>query len=207
MDLPLPAGKAPAGGAEGLQAPLRALEASYGPPFAPFPPSPPYGPYPPPPAYGYPPWWAYAPFPPGPPGPPRTAKPIVAGVVWCLLLLRHLGFLLILGILMIESGGRPFPPGAFISPITEPLTLMLIVLVGVAATVVVMVCDLLRSHYAVGTWAGAVAFGASLTPGVLLGFGVVGTVLGAIAFALHYASRLEFARPTSLDPYGQPTGS
>jgi len=161
-----------------------------------------YPPYGPPPALGFPPWWGFPPFALPPAGPPKTAKPIVAGLVWCLLMVRHLGFLAIVAILLMESGGRPFPPGTLISPIAEPLTLMLIVTAGLAASVVALVCDFSRSNYAVGTWAGAVALAASLTPGVLFGFGLVGTALGCMGLALHYASRREFAKRPAMAPAG-----
>jgi len=202
---PTPAWGANSAGPYGPQEGYTTAYGPYGPPAG-YAPTSSYAPYGPPPAFAYPPWWAYPPSPMFAPGPPKTAKPVAAGVLWCLLLVRDLGMLALIAILTAESGGRPFPPGLPLSPVSEPITLLLIVGCGLAASTVALVCDLSRSHYAVGTWAGAFAVGASLTPGILLGFGIVGTALGAIALAIHYASRFEFKKSPGLGPYGEPTG-
>ena len=149
----------------------------------------------PPPPFAYPPWWAFPPLVAFRPGPPTTRKPYVAGVLWCLVMLRDMGFLVVVSIMTLESGGRQFPPDTFISPVHDPFILIALVAAGLAATGVALFCAFSRTHYLLGLAAGTASVVLSITPGVFIGFGLVGVVLGAVGLGFHVVSRAEFAAP------------
>jgi hypothetical protein len=146
-----------------------------------------------------------APYPPpfGPPAPPypavlpalvlrpRSGKTTAAAVLWVLVILRHAGFLALVTIWWAE---RPitFSRDFAFSPIDDDWLLLTIVLGGFFGAIGAAVCDLVRAHHEWGTIAGALSLGASVTPGLLFGFGIVGVALSLAALLLHIGARAEF---------------
>ena len=184
----------------------------YGTPPAPFfgppagvPGAPPYGPGWGPVPYSAPAFYTPFPYVTANIGPRRTSRPGTAAALWTLVFIRHLLFLVIVSIWMVEMqqiGSNQIFPLALVQ---EPGLLVATLVAGLAGTIIAILCDLTRKHHFMGFVGGAVSTAACVTPGLLLGFGIVGAVLGAFALALHFVSRSEFAPSDA--PGGAPSAA
>jgi hypothetical protein len=118
----------------------------------------------------------------------------VAAVLWGLLVVRDLLFVVFVSIWIVEGNvlgtNQIFP----LALIQEPGLLLATLVSGIAGAVTAAVTEATRRHHFLGLCAGGVAVGACVTPGLLLGFGIVGVVLGAIALLLHAMAGGEFER-------------
>jgi hypothetical protein len=167
----------------------------YGPPG-------PYAPYPGPVAQPYAPSFQqgpsapafYPPFGYGPPPakPGKTFRTKIASAFWGLLFARDLLFLVIVSIWMLERSTIGTNVDFPLALVQEPALLIVTLLGGLGATMTALYCDLTRKHHFIGLAAGAGATAACVTPGLLLGFGVVGVALGSIAVVLHFTAAPEF---------------
>ncbi len=166
----------------------------YAQPYLQGPPAPPY----------------FAPFGYGvPPGKPaKTFRTRIASTFWGLLFARDLAFLVIVSIWTLERTNLGTNVDFPLALVQEPALLVVTLVAGLGATMTALVCDMTRKHHFIGLAAGAGATAACITPGLLLGFGVVGVTLGAIAVVLHFIAAPEFKAaaqgPGAPAPYAVP---
>lgn len=179
-------------------------------PFASPPPAAPPAYYPGYPAYPpYPPYFppVYPPSLPYPPfalAPRRSGKLTAAGALWILVLLRDLFFLIMTSIWWSISASSPFTVDYPFALVDEPAAMVAVAAIGLGASAAACFTALSRTHHGIGALAGGVGLAACVTPGILLGFGLVGVILAASALSLHLVSRSEFAPAQGPSAFGRP---